>query len=125
MSIFNKKTTTKKAKTEKSEKALVDVSVKNIPYSNLGVIINPRVTEKTSSIMGADGASVYAFNVREDATKGKVKDAVKALYKVSPVKVSILPVPKKTKLTKGKMGVSGGGRKAYVYLKKGDKLEIA
>jgi len=38
--------------------------------------------------------------------------------------VNILPVPRKKVMSKGKIGTRGGGRKALVYLKTGDKIEF-
>jgi ribosomal protein L23 len=32
-------------------------------------------------------------------------------------------IPKKNVFVRGKWGTKGGGKKAYVYLKKGDKIE--
>jgi large subunit ribosomal protein L23 len=87
------------------------------------VIIRPRVTEKSHTL--AEDSNVYVFNVRQGATKGMVKEAVKELYKISPVKVSIMPIPKKSRFVRGRKGTSGGGRKAYVYVKKGEKLDIS
>lgn len=85
------------------------------------VIKNPRVTEKASF---ASEQNVYTFNVSDSANKTEIKKAIFALYKVKPVKVNILNFPRKNIMSKGKAGVRGGGRKAFVYLKKGDKIEF-
>jgi large subunit ribosomal protein L23 len=85
------------------------------------IIKNPRVTEKASF---ASEQNVYTFDVTEFANKTEIKKAIFTLYKVKPVKVNVLSVPKKNIMSKGKAGVKGGGRKALVYLKKGDKLEF-
>jgi len=87
------------------------------------IIVRPRVTEKTHFLV--EGSNVYTFNVKLGATKGMVEDAIKDLYKISPVKVSIMPIPKKRRFVRGRRGVAGGGRKAYVYLRKGEKIEVA
>lgn len=84
-------------------------------------IKNPRVTEKAS--FSAE-QNVYTFEISESANKTEIKKAIFALYKVKPVKVNVLSVPKKNVMSKGKAGVKGGGRKALVYLKKGDKIEL-
>lgn len=86
------------------------------------VVVSPRITEK--SALSADARGVYTFNVTHDATKKGVMNSVKAAYKVTPVKVRLLAVPEK-KVFRGKWGVKRGGKKAYVYLKKGDKIEFA
>jgi large subunit ribosomal protein L23 len=85
------------------------------------IIKNGRVTEKASF---AAEQNVYTFDIMSYANKTEIKKAIFALYKVHPVKVNILNIPKKNVMQKGKKGVRGGGRKALVYLKKGDKLEF-
>jgi large subunit ribosomal protein L23 len=84
-------------------------------------IKNPRVTEKAS--FGYEN-NVYSFNVSPSANKTEIKKAIFSLYKVKPVKVNILAVPRKNIISKGKKGVRGGGKKALVYLKEGDKIEF-
>lgn len=85
------------------------------------IIKNPRVTEKASN---ASAQNVYTFDVFSSTNKTEIKKAIFALYKVKPVKVNVLPIPRKSIMSKGKIGVRGGGRKALVYLKKGDKIEF-
>ncbi len=85
------------------------------------IIKNPRVTEKASF---AQEQNIYTFDIAQSANKTEIKKAIFALYKVHPTKVNVLSVPKKNIMSKGKAGVKGGGRKALVYLKKGDKIEF-
>ena len=85
------------------------------------IIKNPRVTEKASNM---NGQNVFTFDIVKSANKTEIKKAVFALYKVRPVKVNVLSIPRKTIMSKGKVGARGGGRKAVVYLKKGDKIEF-
>ena len=86
------------------------------------LIKNPRVTEKAS--FNAE-QNVYTFDISSSANKTEIKKAIFTLYKVRPVKVNVLSVPKKTVLKgRSKEGRRGGGRKALVYLKKGDKIEF-
>ena len=85
------------------------------------IIKNPRITEKSSF---AQEQNVYTFDVMKGANKTEIKKAIFTLYKVKPLRVNVLPVPKKNIMSKGRMGVKGGGRKALVYLKKGDKIDI-
>jgi len=89
--------------------------------ANLKIIKNPRITEKASNILEQN---VYTFDVTDMANKTEIKKVIFELYKVKPVKVNVLPVPKKEIISKGKWGVKGGGRKALVYLKAGDKIEF-
>lgn len=88
---------------------------------NTQVIKNGRVTEKAS---WKAEQNVYTFDVTSSANKTEIKKAIFALYKVHPTKVNVLSVPKKNIMSKGKAGVKGGGRKALVYLKNGEKIEF-
>jgi len=89
--------------------------------AKIQIIKNPRVTEKASF---ASEQNVYTFDIAQSATKTEIKKAIFALYKVKPIKVNVLSVPRKTVMSKGKEGIKGGGKKALVYLKKGDKIEF-
>lgn len=88
---------------------------------NTRIIKNPRVTEKGSY---STEHNVYIFDVTKSASKTEIKKAVFALYKVHPVKVNVLAVPTKKIMLRGQAGSRGGGRKAFVYLKAGDKIEF-
>lgn len=86
------------------------------------VLKGPRITEKAA--IAADRNGVYVFEVASNATKKSISDSVKESYKVTPVKVRVANIPEKKVFVRGKRGVKVGGRKAYVYLKKGDKIEL-
>ncbi len=86
------------------------------------ILIKPRVTEKAS--INAELKNVYVFEIAKGANKKDVMQAVKELYKVTPVKVATSRIPSKQVFVRGKWGVKSGGKKAYIYLKKGDKIEI-
>lgn len=88
---------------------------------NTQIIKNPRITEKASF---AAGQNVYTFDITKEANKAEIKKAVFALYKVHPTKVNVLTVPRKNIFSRGQTGTRGGGRKAFVYLKKGDKIDF-
>lgn len=92
----------------------------NIKKQN--VLVRPRITEK--AVIGADKAGVYVFEVMPKATKTQIAASVQDAYKVEPVKVRIAKIPTKVVFVRGKKGVKSGGKKAYVYLKKGDKIEL-
>ena len=72
----------------------------------------------------AQEQNVYTFDISSGANKTEIKKAIFSLYKVKPLRVNVLPVPKKNIMSKGRAGVKGGGRKALVYLKKNDKIEF-
>ncbi len=85
------------------------------------VLVRPHVTEKAST---SAEKGVYVFRVALDAGKREIAEAVRALYKVTPVKVTIVTMPIKRRIVKGRLGVRAQGKKAYVYLQKGEKIEI-
>lgn len=89
--------------------------------SIIKTIKEPRITEKGSVLAEHN---IYTFNVDDSANKQEISKAVFLLYKVKPTKINILPIPKKTVFMRGKSGQKGGGKKALVYLKKGDKIEL-
>jgi large subunit ribosomal protein L23 len=91
------------------------------------IIIRPRITEK-SGIMSdpqAGESAVYTFEVRKNANKPMIAQAIKALYKVTPMKVRIVNLPAKRVLVRGKRGMSNAVKKAMVYLKKGEKINLS
>ena len=59
--------------------------------------------------------------------KRDVATAILDVYKVSPRKVTLVAIPRKRVMTRGtnRRGTTRGGKKAYVFLKKGDKIELA
>ncbi len=85
------------------------------------VIIRPHVTEKAS--MAAE-AGVYTFLVQPKATKNDVASAVHTLFKVTPRRVAMVKIRAKTIVARGKRGATRSGKKAYVFLKKGEKIEL-
>ncbi|MFA6050876.1 MAG: 50S ribosomal protein L23 [Candidatus Paceibacterota bacterium] len=87
------------------------------------IIIRPRITEKAAAL--GEIANVYTFEVSKFGTKATVARAIKEVYKVTPTKVNIVKLPSKTVVSKGKKGSTKSVVKAYVYLKKGDKIDIA
>ncbi len=122
MALFGKKKETK-------EEGVVEVK-KSTASKALGtdrnldaVIIGPRITEK--SVMHGE-QNVYTFTVKRDANKFQVRDAVKALYNVTPVKVNIVNKKPAERLmgSRSRTKHVPGMKKAYVYLKKGDTINL-
>lgn len=90
--------------------------------ADAGILIRPRITEKAAN---ASVNNVYTFDVNPASNKRQIIEAVKDVYGVTPLVVRIVTVPTKAVYNrKGTTGVSGGGKKAYVQLKKGDKIEL-
>ena len=91
--------------------------------SNTAVIKRPRITEK-AALLSEKG--VYVFEVQQGVNKHEVKNAVKEIYKVTPVKVNIVNRKPRHAMSrsKGRSVMTHGLRKAYVYLKEGDRIEL-
>jgi len=105
---------------EKKEKKTI--SVENESELASKVISSPHITEKATFL---SEKGVYVFKVMPKANKVMVRRAVKELYGFEPWKVSIVNISSKTRLSRGKKGVKSGYKKAMVYLKEGDKIELA
>ncbi|MFZ3020206.1 MAG: 50S ribosomal protein L23 [Minisyncoccia bacterium] len=89
--------------------------------TNIFTLKSPRITEKSSMLQERN---VYVFNVQVSASKKDVEKAVKAQYKVTPVRINMVKVPAKTVTVRNKIGRTNLGKKAYVFLKKGDTLKL-
>jgi large subunit ribosomal protein L23 len=134
MALFGKKKEEKKkevtktapakssAKKEKATKA--DFSKNASSGDFAGILLGPRMTEKTV-YMTEEG--VYVFNINQRANKKEVAKAIEDKFKVKPVKVNVVGVKSKPKRSRktGKKGRTSSGKKAYVYLKKGDTISFA
>lgn len=111
---------------EETQKPKKEVVSQALPTDrNLeSVIIKPRITEKA---VGMSEKNVYTFIVRRDATKYDVRDAVKTIFGVTPVKINIVnKTPRQySSRTKGRTITESGMKKAYVYLKQGDTIDLA
>ncbi len=85
------------------------------------ILVRPHVTEKATQ---SAESSVYVFEVATRASKYEVARAIKEQYQVIPVKVSTVTMPAKQTFVRGKRGTQSGYKKAYVYLKKGETIEL-
>jgi large subunit ribosomal protein L23 len=110
-----------KTKTKKNTKKVEEVD-KTKKEKTHPLIKGPRVTEK-SAINAERG--IYTFNVASVSTKNEIKKAIKLIYGVSPEKVAITQIAKKTVTRRGIVSTKQGGKKAVVHLKKGDKITFA
>ncbi|MES3005726.1 MAG: 50S ribosomal protein L23 [Patescibacteria group bacterium] len=86
------------------------------------VLKKPRITEKATLVTDKNQ---YVFVVTSDATKASVAKAVEQVYKVKPTAVNIVRIPAKKVIIRGRRGMKSSMKKAYVYLKKGDKIDLA
>lgn len=86
------------------------------------VLTRPRITEKATRL--AEG-NVYTFDISPRATSRDVRDAVSAFYGVTPRAVRIAKTPRTTERTgRGRTRTKQAVVKAYVTLKKGDRIEL-
>ena len=67
--------------------------------------------------------SVFTFVIAEKATKELVAKAVQKIFNVEVLSVRIARKPAKRKVFRGTRGVRSGFKKAFVRLKKGQKIE--
>lgn len=127
MGIFSKTDDKKKTIAKKAVKKVVEKAEKPVKSAKAStamaskVIRNPRITEKAANI---SDQNVYTFDVYPTATKIEIVKAIKATYGFTPLRVNVLAIPTKRVFRQTANGVKRGGRKAYVTLKKGDKIEF-
>ena len=131
MALFapKKKVSVAKSSAVKSEKVVSESSKLKAIHSSAsvsiaGVLRRPRITEKAANMTVQN---VYTFDIDMRATKGQVMEAVKTLYKVTPRKVNVVNTPATRVRLKKKRGFgkTPASRKAYVFLKKGDEIQLA
>ena len=96
--------------------------VTHFTTSSRTILRRPRITEKASFL--ADKQGVYCFEVSAGSSKADISKAIKEIYGVIPRKVHITMRPAKRVIRRGIPGKKVGIKKAYVYLKKGDKIEF-
>lgn len=115
MALFTKKTTA----TKKKEHTLSPTHLPN-------VLLRPWISEK--AMLGGE-KGVYVFHVSPRATKTSIKEAITVAYKVTPRMVRIVNTPGKNLRVQARRGAKRAhkrteGKKAYVYLKKGDTISL-
>jgi large subunit ribosomal protein L23 len=84
------------------------------------ILIRPHITEKATLF---SENSVYIFVVDPKSTKSIIGKAFVEKYKIVPVKITTVTVAGKSVIVRGKQGKKSGYKKAYIYLKKGTKIE--
>lgn len=115
----NKKKTSVKKELKKAKKAdALEEKTKVQKKSD----IMPWITEK-ATLLNEQG--VYVFKIAKKLNKKTVAIAIEKAYKVVPEKVNIVNIPSKKILLRRKHAEKPGYKKAVVFLKEGDKIEIA
>lgn len=124
MALFGKKDETEKKVVSKSKKETkTSSSATGVTRDLSSVILRPHVTEKAA--LGTD-RNVYTFEISRDANKYDVKNAIISLYKVTPIKINVVNKKPRHYMSKmkGRKMTEHGMKKAYVYLKKGDRIDL-
>lgn len=115
---------TKKSKEMAAVAAPAAKAATAAPAGYAGTLLHARITEKATD---RQADSVYTFDVAPDATKRDVAKAVRAIYGVTPRKVAVVTIRRKAMHNRrtGRIGFKPGGKKAYVYLKKGETITLS
>jgi len=89
------------------------------------IIVRPLVTEKT--MKEQDGNNTVVFEVKKDANKIAIKQAIEEIFKVKVEKINVVNNATKQKRM-GRYGqyhfTTKAIKKAYVKLAEGSKIEI-
>ena len=85
------------------------------------VLLGPVVTEKNTMLL-AQGK--YTFDVRQEANKPQIKEAVEKAFKVKVVSVNVINVPGKMRRGGRRRVMSPPWKKAVVTLEPGQKIEL-
>ncbi len=112
-----------KPKEKKAKKPSSDAGA-NLTKAPGRILTAPRITEKAAYMTVNN---TYVFEIARDATKRDVVAAIKALYKVTPRKVNVVNKKPRAYVARyrNRRGMKSGMKKAYVFLKKGDKIDLA
>lgn len=125
MALFGTDNKEEKEATDSAETAATPADgkpVQRVDNSRHDILIQPHITEKATYLTD-DG--VYTFVVKKSANKTQIKQAMKDVYGIDVKKVRTVNLPKKqVQSRRGEIGTKGGIKKAYIYLKEGDSIEL-
>jgi len=85
------------------------------------IVVSQIITEKS---LGLKVNGVYTFRVLQHARKTQIKDAVEKLFNVEVISVNTTKVLGKKRIAGKSIGRTAGWKKAYVQLKKGQKIKL-
>jgi ribosomal protein L23 len=80
-----------------------------------------RVTEKAAKLTDNN---VLVLNVLNGKNKTEIKKELESKYKVHVLTIRIVNFPAKKVFSRGRHGVRGGGKKAYITLAKGESIVL-
>jgi large subunit ribosomal protein L23 len=87
-----------------------------------GVVISPLVTEKGNAV--GEKSNQVVFRIRPGASKDQIRDVIEDLFKVTVLKVRTANFLGKERRRGRTTGRRPNWKKAYITLKKGDRIEI-
>lgn len=127
MALFSSDKNTKQTKPKAPKKVAGASGMRKLRNTNgrlSGVIKAPLFSEK--ALIGTENG-VYVFEVTSEATKTEIASAIALAYGVTPRKVRVANLPPKKVNLRTRRGIGTRARrhKAYVYLAKGDTLNLA
>ena len=86
------------------------------------IILKPVISEKTTLV--ADQYRQIVFQVRTDADKNEIRQAVEKLFEVKVKNVQVVNVRGKVKRHGRSTGVRNNWKKAYVCLQEGQDIDF-
>ncbi len=120
-----KKATTKKAtNTTKAKAEVVEVAKKDADTTATTTAKSAysyRITEKATKM---SDKNVFVLNVPNSTNKTELKKELVKKYKVTVLGINIVKSPKKAKVIRGRIGYTGGGKKAYVKVAAGQSIVL-
>lgn len=124
MAIFGNKKAPAKKKTPAKKAVKAAAPVKKGDVNASAILMRPRITEKSAQLTAS---RVYTFDISPRANKTDVARAIQSVYNVTPEKVRVVNTPgKRVRLrTRRGQGTASALKKAYVYLKEGDRIEFS
>ena len=86
------------------------------------VVKRPWISEKSQRVLENNQ---YVFLVEDHANKSAVKEEIQRKYGVHVTRVNMVQQPRETTRFRNRISKKRGIRKAFVFLKKGEKIDIA
>ena len=84
-------------------------------------ILSPMVTEKSTNLSEQNKVT---FKVNKKANKKNLKNNIEKIFKVNVIKVNIINLKSRVKITRGKKVKVKGFKKAIITLKKGQNIDL-
>ncbi len=86
------------------------------------IVKKPHISEKATDLSQRENK--YVFVVDKNANKIEIRDAIKDLYSVDALKITIVKIPSKKRRLGTTVGKKKGYKKAIVKIKDGQKIDI-